>query len=286
MDDHLRRNPSDGMDRRTLLLAAASLGAGALAAGCGGSEGAAVRVAHGAPQAIALGRWRKRARLPSARAEAAVVGHRDRVHVLGGATSASLAAASHETYDPHTDDWRVVAALPRAVRGVGAATGQGRIYLAGGVDGTRRAVREAYVYDAQADEWAALPALPAAAAAPALVVVEELLVAVSGSRVWMLSAGAGRWAQGARAKAARSRPAVVALENVVHVIGGREGRTPSNRHDVYNPWQDEWFDAAPIPTARSSAAAAVLGGQALVAGGAGRNGLTRRTEAYDRSGDL
>jgi hypothetical protein len=69
-------------------------------------------------------------------------------------------------------------------------------------------------------------------------------------------------------------------------MGGREGMRPSNRHDVYNPWSDTWFEAAPLPTARHGAAAADLGGQAIVAGGQGWEGLTRRTEAYNRRTDL
>jgi N-acetylneuraminic acid mutarotase len=286
MDDHLTHTPHGEIDRRTLLRGAALLGAAAWASGCGGSEGAAVRVTRGAPQAIALGKWRERARLRSGRVEGAVVAHRDRVHVLGGATAATGASAHHEAYDPARDAWRELAELPRAVRGAGAASGQGRVYVAGGVDGASRAVADAFAYDARADAWASLPPLPVAAAAPALAVVEDLLVAVAGRRVFVLRAGDARWTEGARAPSARSRPAVVALANVVHVIGGREGREPSNRHEVYNPWQDEWFAASPLPTARSSAAAAVLGGQALVAGGSGWRGISRRTEAYDRRTDV
>ena len=265
------------------------LGVSAWAAGCGGSEGAAVHVVGGPPQAFELGRWRPRARLPSSRVEVAVVGHRHLVHVLGGATMVVAAVASHDAYDPHTDRWRVLAGLPGPVRGAGAAVGHGRIYLAGGVDEAGRALAEVHAYDAVADAWAPLSPLPAAAAAPALVVVEDLLVAVSGSRVWVLrpgDAGAAFWMQGARASVGRSRPAVVALDNVVHVIGGREGGRPSNRHDVYNPWQDEWYEVAPLPTARSSAAAAALGGQALVAGGIGWDGVSHHTEAYDHRTDL
>jgi hypothetical protein len=289
MDDQLPGTPPRGIDRRTLLRGAAVLGAAAWAAGCGGSEGAAVRVSPGAPQAFELGRWRSHARLTSSRVEAAVVAHGERVHVLGGATMETGAVARHEAYVPGDDGWRVLAPLPGPVAGAGAATGQGRIYVVGGIDEAARPLAEAHAYDSAANAWTALPPLPRAAAAPSLVVVEDLLVALSGRRVWVLSTGdlsAPAWTEGARAPVPRSRPAAVALANVVHVIGGREGREPSNRHDVYNPWGDEWFDVAPLPTARSSAAAAVLGGQALVAGGVGWDGVSRRAEAYDRRTDM
>jgi hypothetical protein len=96
MDDQLPGTPPRGIDRRTLLRGAAVLGAAAWAAGCGGSEGAAVRVSPGAPQAFELGRWRSRARLTSSRVEAAVVAHGERVHVLGGATMETGAVARQE----------------------------------------------------------------------------------------------------------------------------------------------------------------------------------------------
>jgi N-acetylneuraminic acid mutarotase len=181
----------------------------------------------------------------------------------------------------------VLAGLPRPVRGPGAAAGQGRIYVAGGLGATRLPVRDAWAYDAAADAWSPLPPLPEPSAAPALAVTANLLIAVSGHRVWILDTGdLDRWREGASAPLARSRPAVVALANVVHVIGGREGRAASHRHEVYNPWGDAWFAAAPLPTARSSAAAAVLGGQAVVTGGAGQAGMSGRTEAYDRRTDM
>ena len=289
MDDHLTGTSETRFGRRALLRGAVVAGAAAWAAGCGGTEGTAVRVTGGPPQAFELGHWRSRARLPSGRVEAAVVAHDGRVHVLGGATLMTGACTAHDAYDPDGDLWRSLAPLPGAARGAGAASDPGHLYVAGGVDETGRALSSAYVYDGGADAWAPLPSLPAPAAAPSLVVVEDLLVAVSGGRVWVLRTGdlgGASWSAGARPPRPRSRPAAVGLANIVHVIGGREGREPSNRHDVYNPWSDQWFEVAPLPTARSSAAAAVLGGQALVAGGMGWDGLSHRTEAYDRSTDL
>ena len=288
MDDHSTIERG-GMDRRTLLRSAAALGAAAWLAGCAGTEGAAVRVSGGAPQAVDLGRWRQSARLSAARADAAVVAHGDHVHVLGGAMRGVAATARHEEYDPASNKWRLLAPLPDAVRGAGVASGQGRIWVAGGVDAGRRAVAAVHAFDHATNAWTRLPSLPLAAASPGLVVVEDLLVAVSGRHVWTLrigDLGASGWTSGAPSPVPRSRSAVVALANVVHVIGGRENRQPSNRHDVYNPWSDGWFGAAPLPTARHGAAAADLGGQAVVAGGRGWEGLSGRTEAYDRRTDL
>jgi hypothetical protein len=78
---------------------------------------------------------------------------------------------------------------------------------------------------------------------------------------------------------------VLAIANVLHVMGGRHGLLVTGDHDVLNPFSDEWYGGAPLPTPRAGSAAAVLGGQGFVAGGLGADGPTRRTEAYDRQTD-
>ena len=128
----------------------------------------------------------------------------------------SGAVARHEAYIPGDDDWRVLAPLPGPVSGAGAASGQGRIYVAGGIDEAGRPLAEAHVYDSGANAWTPLPPLPRAAGAPSLVVVEDVLVALSGRRVWVLDTGdlgAAAWMEGARAPVPRDHRVRLVLAN-------------------------------------------------------------------------
>ena len=75
----------------------------------------------------------------------------------------------------------------------------------------------------------------------------------------------------------------MALGGRLHLVGGRTKDGDTGRHDVYDPAADRWTVAAPMPTARDHAAAAVVNGVLHVA--AGRPGGMTVHEAYDpRSG--
>ncbi|MCW2620585.1 MAG: Kelch repeat type 1-containing protein, partial [Frankiales bacterium] len=71
----------------------------------------------------------------------------------------------------------------------------------------------------------------------------------------------------------------VVLGGEIHYVGGRSGGLETGEHDVYDPATDRWATAAPMPTPRDHAAAAVVAGVLHVA--AGRPGDLAVHEAYD-----
>jgi N-acetylneuraminic acid mutarotase len=52
-------------------------------------------------------------------------------------------------------------------------------------------------------------------------------------------------------------------------------------NEAYDPTTDRWEQRAPMPTARSGIAAAVLGGRMFVFGGEAPAGTFNQVEAYD-----
>jgi N-acetylneuraminic acid mutarotase len=76
---------------------------------------------------------------------------------------------------------------------------------------------------------------------------------------------------------------VVAVAEKIYAVGGRFNTFEHNTdlNDVYDPATNAWFPRAPMPTARSGAAAAVMNGQVLVFGGERLGGTFTETEAYD-----
>jgi N-acetylneuraminic acid mutarotase len=67
-------------------------------------------------------------------------------------------------------------------------------------------------------------------------------------------------------------------------VGGRiDGNYSRNlaSNEVYDPATDRWEQRAPMPTARSGIAAAVLGGRMFVFGGEASAGTFNQVEAYD-----
>jgi N-acetylneuraminic acid mutarotase len=74
------------------------------------------------------------------------------------------------------------------------------------------------------------------------------------------------------------------VDGKIHVIGGRTADTTDNTnlHDVYDPATNSWQAAAPLPTSRSSGAAAYYHGLILYAGGECKGGNTfSENEGYD-----
>jgi len=74
----------------------------------------------------------------------------------------------------------------------------------------------------------------------------------------------------------------------IYAIGGRVqidfGRNVDATEE-YSPETDAWTPKAPLPTARSGIAAAVLGGRIYVFGGEGSEGTFDENEAYDPETD-
>ena len=72
------------------------------------------------------------------------------------------------------------------------------------------------------------------------------------------------------------------MDGRLYAIGGRvDGSYDRNLNvnEVYDPGTDRWRRVAPLPTARSGIAAAVLGGRILVVGGEAPGGTFHQVEA-------
>jgi N-acetylneuraminic acid mutarotase len=78
--------------------------------------------------------------------------------------------------------------------------------------------------------------------------------------------------------------AVAALGGRLYAVGGRINGDYSRNlasNEAYDPPTDRWEQRAPMPTARSGIAAAVLEGRMFVFGGEGPAGTFSQAEAYD-----
>ncbi|MEM1044894.1 MAG: kelch repeat-containing protein [Pseudomonadota bacterium] len=143
-------------------------------------------------------------------------------------------------YDPQTDRWRDLANLPAARHHITLSTLENKIYAVGGFSGAFpnwKPEASAYSYDFETAQWTTLPDLPVARGEHVAAVVDGLL----------------------------------------YVIGGRVGGTASattfaehrdtGRVDIFEPETGTWLRGIDAPTARNSAASAVIDGKIYVVGG-------------------
>ena len=203
--------------------------------------------------------------------------------------------------------WTTRAPLPWIAQEIYAAVLDGRIVTAGGLvqrrDGLYVEDRVA-AYDPAMDAWSELPRLPEARHHPMVVVAGGQLNIVGGyartgagdwvnrTTAWKLEEGG--WVEAAGLPTPQAEAVGIGLGDRLHLI---TGRTPAGAPNAN--WNDQddtdrhlvridgrWETARPAPTARNSAAAAVLDGAIWVAGGRTvSGGGTGRLDRYDPAAD-
>lgn len=163
-----------------------------------------------------------------------------RIYVAGGLLSPNTGYSAHfEAYDPAVDRWTRLATLPQARHHIALAAAGGLIYGIGGFSGgfpNWQAQSDVFVYDAAADRWRA----------------------------------------GVAMTQPRAEGIAAAVEGKVYVFGGRvrASRDATHFNDHADTTLAEMFDPATgwsrlpdAPTARNSAASAVIEGKIYVVGG-------------------
>ena len=95
--------------------------------------------------------------------------------------------------------------------------------------------------------------------------------------MWVYDPRSNRWTGGVDMPAARAEGVAAVVDGRIYWIGGRVPTRPeaahfndhqdSSRNEMFDPATGKWSTRAPAPTARNSAAAAVIGGRIYVVGG-------------------
>lgn len=164
-----------------------------------------------------------------------------RIYVAGGLLTPNTGYSAHfESYDPATDQWRRLATLPEARHHIALAAAGGLIYATGGFSGgfpNWRAQASTYVYDPRIDRWREGIPIPYPSAEGVFASISDRLYLVGGRM---------RAHEGAR-----------------HF----NDHVDTARGLVFDPATERWSAIADAPTARNSAAAAVIDGRLYVIGG-------------------
>lgn len=209
--------------------------------------------------------------------------------------------------------WRPGPALPFAVQEIYPTLHAGRIHLAGGfiaAGGEITGPTDRHIaFDPTSGNWSGLTPLPRPRHHPHLIGFAGRLVALAGfeangpEAVWVMQDGGWSWASGEddwTPLPTLPRPAGEAVTAVLggrlHLAGGRRpagaanaawsDHTDTGEHFVLDALDGRWQRAAPMPTPRNSAAAAILDGNWHVVGGrtvAGGN--TGAHEVYEPGED-
>lgn len=240
--------------------------------------------------------------------------------VIAGGAAMLLAACAERTVETGARArgpagpacWQARPALPFAVQEIYPALFEGRIVIAGGfrAEGGRISGPTAAViaHDPRDGASTELAPLPAARHHPHLVAHGDRLYVFGGygseagapwrmtADVLRLSPDGAAWERLPDAPELNAELVAASLGGRIHLVGGRRPAGSANaqwadqadvdRHLVFDPTSGEWSRAAPAPTARNSAAAAVIGGELIVVGGRRvGQGNVAATEIYDPGAD-
>ncbi|HVK95940.1 MAG TPA: kelch repeat-containing protein [Noviherbaspirillum sp.] len=165
----------------------------------------------------------------------------------------------------------------------------GKIYVAGGLLSPNTGYTAHFeAYDPAADAWTRLQTLPEARHHIALSAVNGLLYGIGGftggfphwraqPTMFVYNPATNTWANGIDLKVARAEGVSAVVDDKLYLIGGRVRATDEARHfndhvdsvrnEVFDPVTGAWSRRADAPTARNSAAAAVVDGKVYVVGG-------------------
>ena len=199
------------------------------------------------------GQWKKKADMPTARADVAASVVNGMIYAFGGRDDAEgidRRLTTVEIYNPATDTWKKGADMPAPRSQFATAVVGGKIYLFGGFSFVDRRGK----------------------------LIEKTMAVVD-----VYDPAADAWEQKGKAITARTRMAAAALNGKVYITGGFRNTGGGADHlEIYDPATDTWQNGAKLIEARWLLTSAAVSGKVYVIGGFRKeNILLDVVEEYD-----
>jgi N-acetylneuraminic acid mutarotase len=186
-------------------------------------------------------------------------------------------------------EWQTKSEMPSARQEIYADVADGVIYVAGGILNDIVTTSTAFeAFNARQNSWSKLKPLPVPRHHITPAIIGDKVYAMGGfdgpypewamkADMFVYNIASDSWEQGKALPEPVGEHVAIAFNNKIHVIGGRvrsesgknhfDAYIDSKAHYIYNPEQNEWSTGTAAPTARNSAAAAVIDGLIYVVGG-------------------
>ncbi|KPP83152.1 MAG: hypothetical protein HLUCCA04_03480 [Oceanicaulis sp. HLUCCA04] len=220
-------------------------------------------------------RWRALSPLPEGLERFGLAAADGRIWAAGGysAESGSEPVALMWSYDPEADVWQSETPMPAARAAFAMIAHENRLYAVGGTEEPGGI----FVFDIETREWSALEAPSELRRRDAGIALVDGEIWVAGgivdrravARVDIFDIEAGSWRRGPDLPEARAGHVLVFGQSRILALGGR-GEDLRSTHDTVfaiTPDGAAWEREAPLPAARTEAAAAVLDNSIFLIGG-------------------
>src|SRR5258708_4054956 len=265
---------------------------------------AVVFLVLGGGWAAAEDSWRQGPPIPEGANEVIGATVAGQVLVYGGQDGTSKPMGIFWKFEPASGQWAKLPSNPMPVHH-GAAVGIGRrFYVFGGFrlpesgKSNWYPVNNAWMFDLDSQSWTALPPMPTPRGALAAEAVGSKIYVIGGARIpdglnmpdglygggptellgtnEVFDTESNTWKVLRPMPTPRNHHSIARVDGKIYAIGGRVGSCFSNGwssnvwvNEEYDIASDQWTSRAPMPTARSGTAVAVLDGRIHVLGGEG-----------------
>ena len=259
--------------------------------------------------------WASSIPLPLAVQEIYPASHKGRIHQAGGfiATEGRISGPTRRHFSWQKDEktWREDTQLPLARHHPQLISFQGQLLALAGFESRSQQSawimqRTGWVLTAN-NLWEEAPTLPAPCGEAVLGVTSDGLLHLAGGRTptgqkngawqdhgdtdhhFVLNQIDGNWERAAPCLTKRNSASGDVIDGALHIVGGRQvGGGNVTTHEVYDPKEDRWRKAAPMPKAQGGLAAAAMGGKLYAFGGEyfdNGGGVYAESWVYDAAAD-
>ncbi len=213
-----------------------------------------------------------------------------KIYVIGGQNVHVKKLDTVEVYDPLLNKWDAVAPLPVALDHAGVASDNGKLYVVGGSTEKHHTTNKLFIYDSNKDVWNEGKPMPTSRTMLTADFVDgyfvcrrrcKLFIQCSWYTTEAYDPKTDTWVEKKEMSTPRQHATSEVIKGRLYIIGGRlagDGKSYSvrqallsfNNNEVYNPLDDSWTSLPPMPTNRSSMAAASINEDIYVFGGQSR----------------
>jgi N-acetylneuraminic acid mutarotase len=241
--------------------------------------------------------WITGAKMPNPRSEVGSVALNDKIYVVGGYDAARNATDTIQVYDSGRDEWSTVASMPLPLDHPAVACYDNKLYVVGGFTNDKMESDRFFIYDPTFNKWHEGQPMPSPRGALTAKFIDGVLYAVGGQQHEMTwpnnyayDPSTNKWTERAPMPTARQHLTSAVVDGKLYVIGGRYSNSSFTANlasnEVYDPKYNRWTSLQPMPTNRSSPAAAYssVDGDIYVFGGElafTTNTVYNVTEKYD-----
>lgn len=228
---------------------------------------------------IPSGTWRvEPPMLEPGKAYSGIAALDDELWLLGGlfrAGSGTRATETVEIFNPHTRRYRLGPPLPRKAGQVVALTVNGRLYAVGGADDEGPTAEVLSIGTGETSWREDAPTPGPVLQASGCVLNGKIYIAAGPSSqcpgLFVYDPKQDSWSQIEHPSRPPSAPLCTAFDGRVWVMGGRGAEGGQTATFAYAPATGQWHQGPDLPLPVSWAAAAVVNGRLLIAGGAYRD---------------